>query len=121
MGRAGGRVDDVIKVDESKLSWIDRLGVAYCRLNGYEWDDILGPKPEGFDELPVDSPKAGVFRKHIPCKRDFTGPACYAIKKIIGEANASRCWWVYKLGRTEEAWFRWYTRECFKEYFEANR
>ena len=35
---------------EKKLNYVDRLGLAYCRLNSWEWDDAVGPKPEGFDE-----------------------------------------------------------------------
>ena len=53
------------------LNKIDRLGLAYCRLNCWEWDNIIGPKPEGFD-------------------------------------NASRCWWKFILGKTEDEWFRWF-------------
>lgn len=93
---------------------IDRLGIAYCRLICYEWDDIVGPKPEGFDELPDRTQESCFFRRKKPCKADYVVPAYMAIKEIIGEANASRCWWVYKLGRTEEEWFRWYVRERFK-------
>ena len=37
-------------VNESKLNPEDRLGLAYCRMNCWEWDDYMGNKPEGFEE-----------------------------------------------------------------------
>lgn len=102
--------------DENGLSMIDRLGLAYCRLNCSEWDDILGPKPEGFDDLPSRSPKQGIGRKHQLCKEDFLGAALRGISSIIGEANCSRCWWKFKLGKSEEEWFRWYVTDRFREF-----
>lgn len=29
-----------------------RLGMAYNRLRKWEWDELMGEKPEGFDEMP---------------------------------------------------------------------
>lgn len=31
----------------------DDLAEIYCKLNGWVWDDRLGDKPEGFDQMPV--------------------------------------------------------------------
>lgn len=89
-------------VDESNLNRIDRLGLAYCRLNNWEWDEILGPKPDGFDSLSREE------------KYERTRPAWDAILSIIGEANASRCSWVFNLEKSEGEWFRWYVSERFK-------
>ena len=95
-------------VDESRLTQNERLALAYGRLSGYLWDPILGPKPEGFDDLPRYTEPRRFTRKRTPCKSDFVRPAMKAIESIIGEAATSRFWWVYGLGRTEEEWFRWY-------------
>lgn len=98
---------------------VDRLGLAFCRLNCYEWDEIVGPKPEGYDELPdEDSFSIKKILNHKkyrrnPSKYEYIHPAIEAIKSIIGDANCSRCWWIYKLGRTEQEWFRWYCSEAF--------
>ena len=89
-------------IDETQLNCIDRLGLAYCRLNGFEWDDILGPAPNEFDKLPKAQ------------KDDYIKPAIEAIRSIIGEANCSRCWWMFKLGKSKEEWFRWYVTERFR-------
>lgn len=103
----------MIEVDESKLSKKDRLGLAWCRLNCYAWDEILGPKPSGFEAMPDFSTKQ-LFRKKRQCKHDYVLPAMRAIESIIGRANISRCWWLFQLGRTEEEWFQWYVTERFR-------
>jgi hypothetical protein len=89
---------------------LDRLGLAWCRLNRFEWDDLIGPKPDGFDALPNNPPKRWIpFLKRKPSKTDYIAPALDAIESIIGEANTSRYWWTLHMHRTEEEWFRWYT------------
>ena len=94
-------------IDENTLNFEERLGLAYCRLNSYEWDDILGDKPEGFDDLPS-------YVHRGMCKHLLVRPAIQAIKEIIGEAQASRYHWRFVLGKTDEEWFRYYvTREPF--------
>lgn len=105
----------MIQVDESILNRTDRLGLAYCRLNNGEWDEILGPKPAGFDDLPrfPQKPK-WPWQKKGPSKADFTWPAMRAIELIIGEANRDRCLWLFMLRKTEKEWFRWYVTERFK-------
>lgn len=105
-------------IDESQFSYIDRLGLAYCRLSRYEWDDIIGPKPESFDSLPdyiVSKRRPRRVSKHLPSKSDYVAPPIKAIRSIIGEANCSRCWWLFVLGRTESEWFQWYMLSRFKE------
>ena len=112
-------------IDESKLGRTDRLCLAYWRLNRYEWDDIVGPKPEGFDVLPDWLPdKAQQKRKKLRrrgcslppmSKSDHVGPPMRTIRSIVGEANLSRCLWVYFRGKTEEEWLQWYLNERFIE------
>lgn len=85
---------------ENSLSKVDRLGLAWCRLNRHEWDrELLGDKPDG------DS----AFRN-----------AMKAIESMIGEANISRCWYVFEVNKTEEEWFKWYTTKCFQYAEEPN-
>ena len=108
--------DHYDSIDVSTLSKTDRLGLACCRLNSLLWDEILGPKPEGFDELPrfsKDVERLFHRRQHMRSKYDYTRPAYHAIESIIGEANTSRCYWKFTLGRSEDEWFRWYTVERF--------
>jgi len=109
----GQRLDSI---DVSSLNKTDRLGLAYSRLKCALWDEILGPKPVGFDDLPKfseDIKKPFRPRQHTRSKYDYTNTAAEAIEEIIGEANISRFQWVVVFGRTEEDWFRWYTVERF--------
>lgn len=36
-------------VDERTLTWHERLALAFVRSLYGEWDDFLGPKPDGYD------------------------------------------------------------------------
>lgn len=114
-------MDFMLDIDDSALSGVDRLGVAACRLNHWEWDDILGPKPEGFDDLPNYTPKRTLFRRRRPCKADYVIPAENVIESIIGSHNISRCWWKYVLGKSEEEWFRWYILTYISGWQKLNR
>lgn len=99
----------MIQIDESKLNEVDRLGLAYCRLNCSEWDDILGPKPDGFDEIPkYPAPWWKFWKRNQISQHDIIIQRMRNIKSMIGKANASRCWWIFALGRTEEEWKVWY-------------
>ena len=101
----------MIHVDESSLNEIDRLGLAYCRLNRCEWDDIL-TKPDGFDEMPeYPAPLWKFWKRNQKSKHDVRIQKMLNIESIIGEANTSRCWWIFALGKTEDEWRNWYINE----------
>lgn len=87
-GKAYTYVSPYSGIDESKLSIAERLGLAYCRLNSGEWDELLGAPST--DEIAIRKMEA--------------------IKEIIGDANTSKAWWTFNLKRTEEEWRAWYYR-----------
>ncbi|MCI9195076.1 MAG: hypothetical protein HFF14_05840 [Angelakisella sp.] len=116
-----GLTDDEI----AALSKVDRLGLAFCRFCIYEWDSFIGPKPEGFDDLPecdeysskrIHHPiKMTLLSKIFPQKyakrknkQDLIEPVMKAFRMEIGDANMNRCWWKYVLHKSEEEWRRWY-------------
>lgn len=117
----------MIQINESELNRTDRLGLAWCRLNCWEWDDLLGPKPPDFDDLPFVSPTTLIarirneaWRKYRRSRQQYVRPARLAIETIIGKANASRCWWMFELGKSEEEWLRWYLVKDLPNYsFES--
>ena len=117
--------DPLHDIDESALDRTDRLGVAYCRLNSWEWDEYMGPKPENFDSLPefdknymkrVNHPIImRILERIFPTryakkstKQDYIRPKIKRIEQDIGGANVSRCHWVYGMKRTEDEWRQWY-------------
>lgn len=97
-------------IDESKLSPVERLGLAYCRLNCWIWDELVGEKPDGFDRMTSDEKHAHIY------------PQLRRIEQILGNPYVNRCWWLYEMGKTEEEWLEWrksklpYEREGNGEY-----
>ena len=75
-----------------------RLGQAFVRMNGFQWDDICGPKPEGFDEM------TNREKHHFPAFRD----AFEKVEMYLTPAQRSMFWWTIELGKTYEQWHEWY-------------
>lgn len=110
---------DLDSIDESTLKFNERLGLAYCRLNCWQWDEIIGTKPEGFDDLPdCRHPSHGSQGLY---KEDFVTPACNAIASILGSAQCSRYWWRFKLGRSDAEWVQWYIQDRIRVNQIRNR
>ena len=101
-------------IDEGTLGWKDRLGLCYVRLLCWQWDDLLGPKPEGFDLLPNFSPKGKRFGNKIRCKDTYIRPTIDAIETVLDYADLCRYWWKFHLGRSEEEWLRWFISETVR-------
>lgn len=95
-------------VDETTLDRTDRLGLAWCRLNLWQWDPILG-SPDYWDSLPESKPWWKFWGR--PARWQETTRIMREIEEMIGAANISRCWWKFALGRTEDEWIRWYIRK----------
>lgn len=99
------------RVDETKLDHTDRLALAACRLNSSQWDPILGPKPDGFDDLPKYEKPNRFTGKRKPCKYEYCIRAIEAIRSIVGKAAISRFYWINGLKKTEDEWLHWYVSE----------
>lgn len=95
-------------IDESKLSPVERLGLAYCRLNCWDWDELIGEKPDGFEQMTNEE------------KHGYIEPQLDRIEQILGSPYTSRCWWVYELGKTEEEWLEW-RKSRMPDERESNR
>lgn len=112
------------EIEEGTLFSIERLGLAYCRLNVFEWDEIVGEKPPGFDKMP-DFPESSdsldLMKRNYLTKHDFLQPAIEAIRELIGEANTSRCWWKFQKIGSEAEWFKWYCGTHGLNFDQVNR
>lgn len=95
-------------IDEGKLSPIERMGLAYCRLNCWDWDELIGEKPDGFEQMTNKE------------KHGYIEPQLDRIEQILGSPYTSRCWWVYELGKTEEEWLEW-RKSRMPDERESNR
>lgn len=90
-----------VQADENVTNENDRLGLAFCRLNSWEWDEYIGEKPDGFDNLPI-------YDERQVSKYDYVNGPIDAIISIIGDANASWYLWKYEFGKTRSEWLKWY-------------
>lgn len=114
--KLGDRIkhDPLALVDESKLSKEDRLGLAYCRLNFFQWDELFGPKPDGFEDLPN-------YNGPGKTKHDYIAPIMRSIDLNYSDMLMSRAWWLFGLGRTEEEWRLWYFYERLKRTDQSDQ
>lgn len=95
----------------------DRLGLAYCRLNSWKWDELFGPKPDEFEDLP-DYNRPGEAKK---TKEDYIAPIMRSIEQNCPDMLLSRCWWIFELGKTEEEWFAWYFGKRLERTDQSNQ
>lgn len=80
---------------------VERLGLAWVRLNCYEWDEILGKKPDDFDGMTSrERYYSGVITGKMREIEDLLGRNSSAV--------TSWCWWKYELNRTFDEWVNWY-------------
>lgn len=80
----------------------------YDKLNGWEWDERLGEKPERFDELP----SYNIHWYHKLFKRKtkdtYIAPAMAAIEKHVSKKELWRYHHVHNLGHTDEQFEQWW-------------
>lgn len=94
--------------EKPDMSETDRLGLAYCRLNSWLWDDIVGECPKDFYSLP----------RYASCeksRRVYIEQPFKELREKLGAENCSKYWWIYKLGEPEDAWREWYFYEREKQ------
>lgn len=81
-----------------RLSPMERLGLAYCRLEGLHWDEYIGPKPKGWDNA-RDDERFAIVQEHLR-----------RIETILGKVYLDRCRWVYDARSSEQSWIEFRQR-----------
>lgn len=94
--------------EKPDMSEKERLGLAFCRLNSWLWDDMVGECPKDFYSLPHHS-EDGKSRS------DYITVPLEEIEAKLGEEDSSKYWWLYGLGMTEIEWYEWYFGERLEE------
>lgn len=69
---------------EESLSHTERLALAWHRLNTWEWDEYIGSKPDGFDELPNYFPMRFLSARKPLSKFYYVHPVMMVIEETIG-------------------------------------
>lgn len=79
-------------------SLIERYGRAILRMENREWDETIAPKPEGFDNLPIEE-KARMIDPYLKEAHFIVGP------EYMGYLRS-----IVDLRQTEEEWLEWRKR-----------
>lgn len=74
----------------------DDLAEIHCKLNGWEWDERLGEKPDGFDQMPTAGKHPIVF------------PLLLQIERLVPHYKLVRARFPFSL-MSEEAYDEWYS------------
>lgn len=88
-----GRLKTVPPLSEMTQEEIDRWGLAYCRANCWEWDELFGEKPDGFDDMPTFARGFWQRRKYKNnTKRYWLEGWIIELRYVLGEETLDRCW-----------------------------
>lgn len=90
------------------MSPMERLGLAFCRLENLCWDVAAGEKPNGFDEADDRG------------KRKLADEPMRKIKAILGTQYINRCRWVFDLHKSEESWLEIQSRLYDKDLLQPD-
>jgi ribosomal protein L22 len=98
-----------------KLNYSKRvLAEIWNKLNGWEWDDRIGVKPEKWDSMP----NSRFTDKHTnPTKKDFISPYMRYIEKKIGIKNCLKWLHVNELGKTNTEFEIWWLKRSLMKVF----
>lgn len=78
---------------------VERIGLGYCRMNRFEWDEeLFGPAPDGWDKL------NNIERHKHPQFRHY----CKMIDDILPEKMQSMYYWMIELKKTYDEWEEWW-------------
>ena len=89
----------------------------YNTINCWQWDDALGAKPDGWDELPnyYYGWRSTLYRNRIT-KSDILNVLSSGIMRLIGSKELSKYHIVHNLGDTEDEFEDWWARQAFNDY-----
>lgn len=92
-----------------KLKELTRQDMIEIRrkINCYEWDERLGEKPDGWDDMP----DFVLSKQHkIPAKTDIVRPIMKEIEKSISEKQLMKYWHIAELGSTKLQYELWWAK-----------
>ena len=86
-------------IDDLRKYPVERIGLGFCRMNCFEWDEeLFGPSPEGWDKL------NDTERHNHPEFRRYRK----VIDDILPTKMQNMYWWTIKLKKTYEEWEKWW-------------
>ena len=91
----------------------EELCEIYYNLNCFRWDDRIGEKPDGFDDLPRNRFKWYHRFTRKTTKRDYVEPMLMIVKDILPEKDYSHWLNVKK--------YKMMTNEQFERFWRARK
>lgn len=82
----------------------DELCEIYDKLNRWGWDERIGEKPEGWDEMHYW--KIGLWPERT--RDNYLRPICERITEIVSEKELLRYHHIHNLHRTNEEFEMWW-------------
>lgn len=86
---------------------------VWCNLNCWKWDELLGEKPEDWDNIPS-------YIDNIHSKNDYISPIMHQIDKTVKHKDISYYWnCVYHNDMTKSEFKTWHMKNHSKNYILA--
>ena len=103
---------ELVKTQEELKQYSQlELCEIYDTLQSWEWDERIGAKPQGFDELPNYNYKLRHKLLKPKTKEDYINPVIAAIEKTVPRKELFRYHHLHNLKRTNEEFERWWSEE----------
>lgn len=118
---------DLIKWSELNrpMTLLGRYGQACRTLEQWKWDDLIGPKPEGFDGMPA-AVQVSLIKPHLEEIRFIIGSVYLDYEQCVHERGVTEEGWIeyrkrlYRIERKEQALrFRYSTPEQLDQARDA--
>lgn len=108
----------MIDYDLTKLNKFDKKTLAeiWNTLNGWEWHELLGDKPEHFDDM-LDFHRNKNYK--LPTKKDIIDPIARSIRVKIGEKECLRWLHINKFNKTNFEFEKWWFKRTLQKIFRA--
>lgn len=94
----------------------EELCQIYNNLNSWEWDDLIGEKPKGFDELPRYNIKFIHKVAKRKTKAEIINPIMQYIEMLVPWKERLRYHHVHNLNSSNEQFEIWWQERSLKEY-----
>ena len=94
---------------KTPMTLLERYGRAILRLEQWQWDGVIGPKPDEFDDLPIEE-RIEIIKPRLKEVREIAGPVVesYFRHKIDFEGS-------------DREWLEWRKREVERKKQEDER
>lgn len=95
----------------------EELCRIYDNLNSWRWDDRLGKKPNGWDDLP-NYRRTSIGKMFFNSKYKIIRPIMAQIEEEIGKKKLLEWHWIHNLHKTKEEFEAWLSKEMADRFLE---